>query len=170
MRQEDNKMAEASATLSWEDVKKWMDQQKPHQLQLVLKTASNLLVPHCNNSEHSAAEAEDADKFEDKQENAEADAEEYEARAQAYNEKENGIKKTASNKVALEDVNETLVEEYISQERAIFGGDAKFHNLVSESLKEGKAREDILVAQRTPRFLIFFAALNLHLLAFGFKL
>ena len=159
-------MAGASATLSWEDVKKWMEKQQPVMLQTVLKTASNLLAAHCNNSEHSAAEAEDADKFEDKQENAEADAEEYEARAQAYNEKENGIKKTASNKVALEDVNETLVEEYISQERAIFGGDETFHNLVSESLKEGKAREDIIVAQRTPRFLISFVALNLHVLSF----
>ena len=120
-------MAEASVTLSWEDVKEWMEKQQPYMLQTVLKTASNLLAAHCNNSEHSAAE--DADMFEDQEENDEADADEFEARAREYNERVNGIKKTASNKVALEDVNETLVEEYISQERAIFGGDDKFHNL-----------------------------------------
>ena len=46
------------------------------------------------------------------------------------------------------DVNETLLEEYRTQERAIFGGDHSFHKIVSESLKEGEVREDILVAQR----------------------
>ena len=125
LRQKDNKMDEASATLSWEDVKEWMEKQQPYMLKTVLTTASNLLVPYCNNSEHSASE--DADMFEDQEENDEADVEEFEARVREWNKKENGGEKTASNKVALEDVNETLVEEYISQERAIFGGDEKFH-------------------------------------------
>ena len=59
LRQKDNKMDEASATLSWEDVKEWMEKQQPYMLQTVLKTASNLLVPYCNNSEHSASEHAD---------------------------------------------------------------------------------------------------------------
>ena len=63
-------------------------------------------------------------------------------------ETENEGKKTECNKVALEDVNETLLEEFKTQERAIFGGDDTFHKIVSESLKEGKINEEILVAQR----------------------
>ena len=59
LRQKDNKMAEASATVSWVDVKAWLEKQQPYMLQTVLKTALNVLVAHCDNSEHSAAE--DAD-------------------------------------------------------------------------------------------------------------
>ena len=77
-----------------------------------------------------------------------ADIEYFEARVREWNETTNNIEKTESNKVALEDVNETLLEEFRSQERAIFGGDDSFHKIVSESLKEGEVREDILVAQR----------------------
>ena len=172
-------MAGVSTALSWQDVKEWMEKQEPYMLQTVLKTATNLLATHCNNSEQSAAEdakpalkvgdgiravyADKAaqlkkyrprhgDKQDDQEQNEEADMEYVEARAREWEETSNSHlstgKKSESNKVALEDVNEALLEEYKTQERAIFGGDHSFHKIVSESLKEGEVREDILVAQR----------------------
>ena len=174
-------MAGVSTALSWLDVKEWMEKQEPYMLQTVLKTTTNLLATHCNNSEQSTSEdAKPAlkvgdgiravyaakaaqlkkyrprqcvirrcsDKQDDQEQNEEADMEYVEARAREWEETQNDGEKTEFNKVALEDVNETLLEEYKTQERAIFGGDHSFHKIVSESLKEGEVREDILVAQR----------------------
>ena len=153
-------MAGVSTALSWQDVKEWMEKQEPYMLQTVLKTASTLLVTHCNKSEQSAAEDVKNDKEDDQEETKiwyrlseinptgrYMDSEEIEAGARKWIETDGG-KKTESNKWALQDVNEILLEEYRTQERAIFGGDKAFHKLVSDSLKEGKVREDILVAQR----------------------
>ena len=50
------KMAGVSTTLSWQDVQEWMEKQEPYMLQTVLKTTTNLLATHCNNSEQSADE------------------------------------------------------------------------------------------------------------------
>ena len=138
-------MAGVSGSLSWQDVKEWLEKQEPYLLQAVLKTTTNLLVTHCNNSEQSAAPENAKDDILDDQEEKK---EEIEAKARKWLETENGGKKTECNKVALEDVNETLLEEFKTQERAIFGGDDTFHKIVSESLKEGKINEEILVAQR----------------------
>ena len=52
-----------------------------------------------------------------------------EVEAREWEKNTNGGEKTASNKVAHEDVNEMLLEEYRSQEREIFGGDEKFHKI-----------------------------------------
>ena len=143
-------MAGMSTALSWQDVKEWMDQQEPYMLQTVLKTATTLLVTHSNKSEQSANEVAKNDKEDDLEEKKGRymDSEEIEAEARKWEETKNGGKKTESNKWALQDVNEILLEEYRKQGRAIFGGDKPFHKLVSDSLKEGKVREDILVAQR----------------------
>ena len=147
---EKEKMAGVSRALTWQDVKEWMEKHEPYMLQTVLKTATTLLVTHCNKSEQSAGEVVKNDKEDDLEEKKGRymDSEEIEAGARKWEETENGGKKTESNKWALQDVNEILLEEYRTQERAIFGGDKPFHKLVSDSLKEGKVREDILVAQR----------------------
>ena len=172
-------MAGVSTALSWQDVQEWMEKQEPYMLQTVLKTTTNLLATHCNNSEQSTSEdakpalkvgdgiravyaakaaqlkkyrPRHGDRQNDQEQDEEADMEYVEARAREWEETSNSHlstgKKSESNKVALEDVNEALLEEYKTQERAIFGGDHSFHKIVSESLKEGEVREEILVAQR----------------------
>ena len=137
-------MAGVSGTLSWQDVKEWLEKQEPYLLQAVLKTTTNLLGTHCNNSEDMAASEDAKDDTLDDQE----EKEKVEAEAREWEETANNGKKTESNKVALADVNETVLEEFKTQERDIFGGDTTFHKLVSESLKKGKVIEEIFVAQR----------------------
>ena len=61
-------MAGVSGTLSWQDVKEWLEKQEPYLLQAVLKTTTNLLVTHCNNSEQSAAPENAKDDILDDQE------------------------------------------------------------------------------------------------------
>ena len=99
-------MAGVSGSLSWQDVKEWLEKQEPYLLQAVLKTTTNLLGTQCNNSEDMAA-SEDAkdDTLEDQEEK-----EKVEAEAREWEETANNGKKTESNKVALADVDETVLE------------------------------------------------------------
>ena len=52
------KMAGVSTTLSWQDVKEWVEKQGPYMLQTVLKTTTNLLATHVKKS--AAEEAKPA--------------------------------------------------------------------------------------------------------------